>query len=500
MRLHGAAYSSQGGRPENQDDLGFVDTPLGFLFVICDGMGGGPGGKTASYIAKTTIARALGSCSPQMPVAQAFRNAASAAQAAITAKAAETASLHGMGSTFVAVLISERSAFIAHAGDSRCYRLQGKNILYRTADHSLVGSLVRKKTLTEEQARTSPRSNVITRGLGCLKNNTPDIKEVPYRKGDRFVLCTDGVWGIMPHEELISRLTVQSEEHLIVSSLGSYIDALGFKKGGGHDNHSLALITMDCDSRLKDRWYTSLSSLSTIASQLPMRKIAAVGAAVVLAAVVAVIVNVLPKKQAESEQQASAPPSTSGGGSGGYVGGECKPLAPQPRIENKTESPLNIPDTVIRIAELMEEQEQEAEEEKKKDEKDGRKDDKRANDNMQTTCQKLVNRLDTAKNYAGNKEKETIKEKERLLNEAIGFAKQIGSKFPEGSDINSRALGVADYIKRQEKVMLLVRLDNKTGKYVSCVDAIDALNTAEKKAKDLQDQIKEYIGKQETKQ
>lgn len=474
-------------------------------------MGGGPGGKTASYIAKTTIARALGSYSQQMPVAQAFRNAVSAAQAAITAKAAETASLRGMGSTFVAVLISERSAFIAHAGDSRCYRLQGKNILYRTADHSLVGGLVRKKALTEEQARTSPRSNVITRGLGCLKNNTPDIKEVPYRKGDRFVLCTDGVWGIMPHDELISRLTAQAEENLVVSGLGSYIDTLGFSNGGGHDNHSLALITMDADSRLKDRWYTSLPSLSAIASQLPIKKIAAVGAAVVLVAVMAVvIVNVLPEKQTDSEPQASTPPPSTGG-SGGYVGGESKPLAPQPKTENEPETPLKIPDTIIDIDRLMEEQAREAEEgetkEEKKEEKEGKKDnkkgdkkdDKRANDRLRELSQKLVNRIDTAKIYAGNKETETVKAKERLLNDAIRIAKELSEQLPEGSDMRNKALGIAEFIERQKAHMLKVMQDTKTGKFVSCrgrANAEETINTAEEKAKDLYKQVKTYIEKQ----
>ena len=85
ISLHGAANSMQGGRKENQDDLGFIDTPLGFLFVVCDGMGGGPGGKTASAIAKQEIARHLNSCNQLTPRKQALRIAVAKANDALNA-------------------------------------------------------------------------------------------------------------------------------------------------------------------------------------------------------------------------------------------------------------------------------------------------------------------------------------------------------------------------------------------------------------------------------
>lgn len=254
VKLHGAADSLQGGRPDNQDDLGFADTPLGFLLIVCDGMGGGPGGKTASYIAKYVIANILGECSPQMPRDKAFKMAVSKANDALEEKMEQMPSLRGMGSTFVAVLINSESAMVAYAGDSRCYRLHGKRILFRTKDHSLVGELVRMKAITEEQARTSPQSNVISRGLGSVSNHVPEIYEIPYRKGDRLILCTDGVWGTMPQKELVKWLSMKADCRQVVGRLSLEIDKIGKANGGHHDNHTIAIIEMESNSIKKDRW------------------------------------------------------------------------------------------------------------------------------------------------------------------------------------------------------------------------------------------------------
>lgn len=252
--LQGAASSLIGGRPENQDDLGWVDTPLGFLLVVCDGMGGGPGGKTASYLAKTAFMQTMYGCPSQADPRETLRMAVARAEEALEQKMAEMPSLRGMGSTLVAILVSAASAYIVHLGDSRCYRLRGSKILFRTKDHSLVGELVQSKALTEEQARVSPQSNVITRGLGSTSNHVSEIDEVPYRKGDRFVLCTDGVWGIMPQTELLQRLGVMVDVANIVDNLQAEVDRRGASEGGGHhDNHTLAILEMNTDSILKDK-------------------------------------------------------------------------------------------------------------------------------------------------------------------------------------------------------------------------------------------------------
>lgn len=250
--LTGFAETRQGGRPENQDDFAFSDTPLGFLVVVCDGMGGGPGGKTASSVAKAEIVRSLMHATSQMSIQEALCQAAATADAALKAYIAHDQRLAGMGSTFVAILIRQSSAIIAHAGDSRCYRLHRGRMVFRTHDHSLVGELVRKRSLTEEQARTSPQSNLITRGLGSVSNTQPDVDIVPYCQGDRFVLCTDGVWGIMEQSQLLSRFREMKNLSTDVLRMADEIDRIGFGQGGHHDNHTFVVIDMEANSTLKD--------------------------------------------------------------------------------------------------------------------------------------------------------------------------------------------------------------------------------------------------------
>ena len=253
VSLHGAASTMIGGRPENQDDLGWTDTPLGFLLVVCDGMGGGPGGKTASYIAKYVVTQTVLNSPVQARRQDVLKMAVSQANDALEQKMNEMPSLRGMGSTLVAILINEDSAVITHVGDSRCYRLHGKKVIFRTCDHSLVSELVQHKAITEEQARVSPQSNVITRGLGSTNNHVAEIDEVPYLKGDRFVLCTDGVWGIMPHPDLLQRLGAPMEANMVVNNLQAEVDRIGAAEGGFHDNHTLAVLDMNTNSRLKDK-------------------------------------------------------------------------------------------------------------------------------------------------------------------------------------------------------------------------------------------------------
>lgn len=252
ITLQGVGVSMPGGRPDNQDDWTCLDTPLGFLLIVCDGMGGGPGGKTASYIVKNEIAEIVSGCSPQTPRDHALKMAAARAHKALEEKMEDNPALIGMGSTFVAVLVNGQSAVVAHAGDSRLYRLHGKRCLFRTHDHSLVAELVAKKVMTEEEARQSPQSNVITRGLGSTKNNVPEIVEIPYKKGDRLVLCTDGVWGSMTHQELMKNLTQPIELSTLLARLSADIDQRGNGKGGGHDNHTIVMFEMGCSSQKKD--------------------------------------------------------------------------------------------------------------------------------------------------------------------------------------------------------------------------------------------------------
>lgn len=253
LKVAGMASSMIGGRPDNQDSWGYGDTPLGFLLVVCDGMGGGPGGKLASQTVVNEILRSMIGSSSQMSPVDALKRAVAQAEQALDNIMQANPALRGMGSTLVAVLVSEQSAHVAHLGDSRCYRISQNKVAFRTDDHSLVGELVRNKAMTEEQARLSPQSNVITRALGNTNNHVAQISEVSFMQGDRFVLCTDGVWGVMPHEQLVQRFTAPVSIADLVVRLSEEVDRIGHSEGGHFDNHTIAVLETNMNSKLQEK-------------------------------------------------------------------------------------------------------------------------------------------------------------------------------------------------------------------------------------------------------
>ena len=249
----GSIETRQGGRKENQDNAGFIDTPLGLLIVVCDGMGGGPGGRTASLMAVDSILNVLSEISVHTPREDALKYAIEKANDIIYAKAREIPELRGMGTTVAAMLINEESAVIAHAGDTRVYQLRKGTIVFRSSDHSVVANLVRQKRITEEEARNHPQSNIVTRALGIRPSMEIEFDEVTFLRGDRFIICTDGVWGMMPQHDLVKTLSRIMGINELTTSITDEIDRNGHENGGGHDNLTLAVIDTSFDSTLKKK-------------------------------------------------------------------------------------------------------------------------------------------------------------------------------------------------------------------------------------------------------
>lgn len=247
----GSIETRQGGRAENQDNAGYIDTPLGLLLVVCDGMGGGPGGRTASLMAVDTILSVLSDVSEHTPREDALKFAIDQANDIIYAKAKEEPELRGMGTTVAAILINESSAIIAHAGDTRIYQLRKGAIVFRSSDHSHVANLVRQKILTEEEARNHPQSNIITRALGIRPSMEIEFDEVSFLRGDRFVLCSDGIWGMMPQPDLVKSLSRVMGIGELTALVAEEVDQMGQAKGGGHDNLTIAVLDTSFDSNVK---------------------------------------------------------------------------------------------------------------------------------------------------------------------------------------------------------------------------------------------------------
>lgn len=250
----GFAESRIGGRSENQDSYGSAETPYGFVVTVCDGMGGGPGGKTASSIAVREIILGIKDGNPDDTAVNIVIKAVRRANLAIIEAGKETPTLKGMGSTCTILLISKDSAIIAHVGDSRVYQLRGKSKIFRTFDHSMVFDLVKQKVITEEQARLSAQSNVITRALGIKPDIEVDVIELPFDTGDRFLLTTDGIHGAISESELIEMAS--DKKHalgIVTDEIATTIDGKGRNEGGGHDNLTLAIIETKTNSKLRSK-------------------------------------------------------------------------------------------------------------------------------------------------------------------------------------------------------------------------------------------------------
>lgn len=241
----GAGESLAGGREENQDSFIMVSQPAGFLAVVCDGMGGAPGGKRASAVTAQAIVDFVTASDAGADPSEMLKEGAGFAHGRLVEEMKMNPSLRGMGATCVAVLIRENMAYVMHVGDSRFYKLHEGDLDFRTSDHSHVGELVRMGSMTEEEARVSHYSNIISRVVGGMdtRDVQPELDSVELLPGDRLVLMTDGIWGAMPEPELVGLLGSDDAPDRLVESVTALVDAIGTRNGGHHDN--LTLVVLD---------------------------------------------------------------------------------------------------------------------------------------------------------------------------------------------------------------------------------------------------------------
>jgi len=199
--LLGWGLSDIGQVREANEDHCLIDLDLGLL-LVCDGMGGHVGGATASRTASNAYRDALrvrseGGGLRRRGARLAVGQAASAASIAVFDKAEADPSLQGMGTTLTSILVLDGVAHVAHVGDSRAYLMRGGRLRQLTEDHSLVQEQVRAGLLSENEARHSRLRNVITRSVGFNREVEVDLLSFPTRPGDTFVLCSDGLTGVV---------------------------------------------------------------------------------------------------------------------------------------------------------------------------------------------------------------------------------------------------------------------------------------------------------------
>ena len=199
------------------------------LLVVADGMGGHLGGEEASRIAVTSMGEVFerGGDDPEELLRQAFDRA----NAGVFETAAENPELAGMGTTGVVLLfVPERRVWVAHVGDSRAYRLRQGRLQQLTEDHSVVGALLRMGHITEEEAREHPQRNEILRAIGTQEQVEVEISCLEVQPGDRYLLCSDGLSGMVIDSE-IARVLGQCEPDAAVHELVEMAN-----ENGGTDN------------------------------------------------------------------------------------------------------------------------------------------------------------------------------------------------------------------------------------------------------------------------
>jgi serine/threonine protein phosphatase PrpC len=196
-------------RSENQD-FGIYTTaeeekeshPGGRLLIVADGMGGHRGGATASRLAAETVkAQYLGSETADIPAA--LKESLIRANARIFSEAQANPELRGMGTTTSVLALRGDRGWLAHVGDSRIYLVRNDEIRQLTDDHSLVATMVREGLLTTAEAEVHPRRNVLQRSMGVAEEVEVDVRgPIELREGDTFILCSDGLHGLVKEHEL----------------------------------------------------------------------------------------------------------------------------------------------------------------------------------------------------------------------------------------------------------------------------------------------------------
>jgi PPM family protein phosphatase len=253
MRAIAAGASDVGLQREHNEDS-FVVLNEYDLFVVADGMGGHRAGDVASKLATETISEFFKSTAND-DVTWPFHfdtnlseeenrllTGIRVANRQIFERSTRSREFHGMGTTVVGAMFSPRKGriYIGHVGDSRCYRVRGQQVQLLTRDHSLVNDyLLAMPDLTEEQRSELPK-NVITRALGMQDQVVVDLQHDDPRPGDVYVLCSDGLTGMVTDEEIQKIVANATDIREACSNLIARAN-----EHGGEDNVTVVLIKIE---------------------------------------------------------------------------------------------------------------------------------------------------------------------------------------------------------------------------------------------------------------
>jgi len=207
QRFFATGRSEVGLHRSGNEDSALIN---GVLIAVADGMGGHAGGEVASKVAITTLTQILPLLNNDEMDSESLEDFLLTAlvevddEIRITAEANDR--LSGMGTTLTSIALYRGKAYVLHAGDSRAYRLRGKEFTQLTKDHSVVQELIDAGTITEDEAAVHPQRSVLTNVLMGHGNITPLLLEYDVKDGDKFLLCSDGLNAVLKNSEIESIL------------------------------------------------------------------------------------------------------------------------------------------------------------------------------------------------------------------------------------------------------------------------------------------------------
>jgi PPM family protein phosphatase len=224
-----------GRQRRGNEDAYFARSPL---FAVADGMGGAQAGEVASHLAVEILEQGLpeggGSVEERM------RTRVAEANTAINERSQSDQQLAGMGTTLTMAYVGEDEVHVVHVGDSRMYRLRDGTFERLTDDHTLVEELVRSGKLTPEEADHHPQRSIITRALGPEAGVEADSFTWPARAGDAYLICSDGLTGMIS-EEQVGELLARAPS--LATAGRALIDAAN--AAGGRDNITVVLFRLE---------------------------------------------------------------------------------------------------------------------------------------------------------------------------------------------------------------------------------------------------------------
>jgi protein phosphatase len=251
MRIRYAAKTDQGlKRNHNEDYFCLIEEEQ--LFLVADGMGGHACGEVASKMAADVIREFFArtrdedvtwpyKMDPNLSVLENRLNVGiRLANKKIHESASKDVRLSGMGTTVVIGQIADDRLYVAHVGDSRCYRFRAGEVKQITRDHSLLEDYKEARPgMSDEEQRKFPHKNVITRALGMRDTVQVDITSDEIKDGDIFLLCSDGLSGMVPDNVMKEHLKVGGDLDHVVSKLVAAANA-----AGGTDN--ITALVLEC--------------------------------------------------------------------------------------------------------------------------------------------------------------------------------------------------------------------------------------------------------------